>query len=147
MSVKRLARALAVLLVGLPGTVLGDCETTLALVDFGQVNLREGDEITGRVTVRCDLPGRFEVRASAGHGSFERRELRGPGGSRLLYNLYVDPARSHVWGDGINAGTATLIGTAKGRRAVDLVVYGRIFAQPSPRSGAYADNLHLTVER
>lgn len=147
MLVKQLACCVMLLAATLPSSVRAGCETTLALVDFGRLELREGGEITGRVTVRCNAPGPFEVLASSGHGSFETREMRGPGGTRLGYNLYVDPGRTRVWGDGINAGSMTLTGRTQGRRAVDLVVYGRVFPRQSTRPGPYTDSLQITVER
>jgi spore coat protein U-like protein len=69
------------------------------MVDFGRVEFRRDQEITGRVTVTCSEPGPFEVSASAGNGDFGGRLMRGPKGDELRYNLYVDAARRRVWGD------------------------------------------------
>lgn len=129
------------------GAALGACDVTLSLVDFGRVDLKRGGEITGRVTVACDHPGRFELAASPGQGRFGQREMRGPGGAPLAYNLFVDPARTRVWGDGVHAGTTTLGGSVDGRQRVDLVVYGRVYGRQSARPGAYADTVAITVER
>ena len=80
----------------------------------------------------CDAPTRFEVTASAGHGSYDVRQMRGPGRCALRYNLYVDAARQRVWGDGIEAGTARIPGQVDGRKPFTRPIYARI--PPANRS-------------
>jgi spore coat protein U-like protein len=70
-----------------------------------------------------------------------------PGGGVLNYNLYVDPARTLVWGDGTGA-TATVSGVreVKGRPVFfDYAVYGRVFADQAPPPGSYTDTILVTV--
>lgn len=129
------------------GTALGACDVGFALVDFGRVDLKRGGEITGRLTVACDRQRRFELAATAGQGRFGQRLMRGPDGSPLAYNLYVDAARTRIWGDGVHAGTSTIKGRTHGRRRVDLVVFGRVWGRQAAAPGAYSDTLSITVER
>jgi spore coat protein U-like protein len=146
--VKRILGALLGTWLGLhAGAALGACDVSFSLVDFGRVDLARGGEITGRVTVACDRPRRFELAASAGQGRFGQRLMRGPGGTPLAYNLYVDPARTRIWGDGVHAGTSTIGGRSDGRRRVDLAVYGRVWGRQSVAPGAYSDTVSITVER
>lgn len=98
---------------------------------------------TGRVVLDCP-PGRI-VSISLGtgqSGSFAARELRGPTGEALRYNLYRDAARTQVWGDG-SSGVALSMDGAKGKT---VQVYARVFAGQDVSAGAYADTIVLTVE-
>lgn len=123
------------------------CEVSVSLVDFGRVDLDRGGEITGEVAVRCPTARRFALSLSPGHGDYRMRRMRGPDGAELKYNLFVDPARVRVWGDGVTAGTARLTGRTDGRKATLITVYGRIPSdQRAGRAGAYADALTVTLE-
>ncbi|RZM31611.1 MAG: SCPU domain-containing protein, partial [Sphingomonas sp.] len=63
------------------------------------------------------------------------------------YQLYADPARTQIWGDG-SGGSSTV-------RSFDIIpllggsstyqIYGRIPANLSPRPGAYNDTITITV--
>ena len=63
------------------------------------------------------------------------RFMRGPKDTVLYYNLYVDPARRRVWGDGEASGTARIAGRSDGRKAEDFTIYGRIPDRQPVRSG------------
>ncbi|NJO38841.1 MAG: spore coat protein U domain-containing protein [Rhizobiales bacterium] len=91
-------------------------------------------------------PGRFSVRASAGLGSYRLRKMHGSDGYELSYNLYVDPAKRSVWGDGVSEGTQTIQGQSDGRRPLTIPVYGFVPPRQTALTGAYSDNLLVTVE-
>jgi spore coat protein U-like protein len=137
------------LLLGLlaPARAAAACDASLSMVDFGRVEFRRDNEITGRVTVTCSEPGPFQVSASAGNGDFRERVMRGPMGDELRYNLYVDAARRRVWGDGIAGGTARIAGTSDGRRPETFTVYGKLPAGQAVAAGGYRDSVQVTVER
>ena len=65
----------------------------------------------------------------------------------LRYNLYVDPARQRVWGDGESGGTARIAGESDGRKAVTYTIYGRIPGRQSVRTGHYHDSVKVSVSR
>ena len=137
--------AFALALVPAPAAAL--CDASLSMVDFGRVEFRRDNEITGRVTVTCSEPGPFEVGASAGNGDFRERRMRGPQGDELRYNLYVDAARRRVWGDGMAGGTARIAGTSDGRRPETFTIYGKLPAGQAVASGGYRDSVQVTIER
>ena len=122
------------------------CEASVSLVDFGQLDLEQGGNVSGEVVVTCDQPGRFSVTATAGTGSYRLRKMIGTDGSELKYNLFVDPARRRIWGDGVSAGTQTIVGESDGRRPLTIPVYGKVPPRQSVLSGAYSDNLLVMVE-
>lgn len=124
----------------------GPCDVSLSFVDFGRVDFRRGNEITGEVLVRCEQPARFVLSLSQGLGDYRMRRMRGPGDAELEYNLFLDPARRQVWGDGVRGGTARLVGQSDGRRAAIFTVYGRIAPGQSVPAGTYSDSLSVTFE-
>ena len=140
-----LALLLGPLLVAVPAAA--GCDAALSMVDFGRVEFRRDGEITGRLTVTCSEPGSFEVAASAGNGDFGERLMRGPKGDELRYNLYVDPARRRVWGDGIAGGTARIAGTSDGRKPETFTIYGKLPAGQAVAPGGYRDSVQVTIER
>ncbi len=123
------------------------CEATISLMDFGRLDLDKGGQVTGELTVRCDEPGGFSALLSQGLGDFTGRKMRGTDGAELRYNLFVDPARQSIWGDGISAGTQTIKGENDGRRATIIPIYGIVPSRQSVLTGPYSDNLLVTVER
>lgn len=150
MRVIRQTSAMAAIFWLLASPVQADCDAHVTFVDFGKVDFERaerGQDVTGRLSVSCDAPTRFEVAASAGHGSYDVRQMRGPGRRALRYNLYVDAARRRVWGDGIEAGTARIFGQVDGRKPFVRPIYGRILPGQSIAPGPYDDAVTVTVHR
>ena len=121
------------------------CHASVTLVDFGRVDYKEGGDITGQLTVTCDGPTAFAVSASPGYGGYQGRTMVGPREAVLRYNLYVDPARQRVWGDGESGGTARITGESDGRKAVTYTIYGRIPDRQTVRTGRYHDSVKVSV--
>ncbi len=124
----------------------GDCEASVSLVDFGRLDLEKGGDVSGEVIVTCDQPGQFSVALSSGVGSYRFRRMRGTDGAELKYNLFVDPARRRIWGDGVSEGTQTIRGESDGRRPLVIPVYGIVPPRQSVLTGPYSDNLLVTIE-
>ena len=122
------------------------CQATVSLMDFGRLDLEDQGEVTGELVVNCDQPGRFSVGLSAGLGRYAGRIMRGDGGHELRYNLFVDPARQRIWGDGVSSGTQTIKGESDGRRPSVIPIYGVVPSSQTVHSGGYSDNLLVTVE-
>jgi spore coat protein U-like protein len=131
------------------------CTVNAVAMSWGQVDsLRMGTiESTGNITVACiGMPGesvRYSLLLGAGQsGRFGARRLESAQGPGPGYNLYIDPARTLVWGDG-SAGTAmisdvfTLIGHSISR---SHTVYGRLIGRPDARAGAYSDSILVTLK-
>jgi len=123
------------------------CEATVSLMDFGRLDLEKGGDVTGELVVNCDEPGGFSVGLSPGLGDYVGRKMRGADGTELHYNLFVDPTRRRIWGDGVSAGTQTIKGENDGRRPSIIPIYGVVPSRQSVLTGPYSDNLLVTVEK
>lgn len=106
-------------------------------------------DTTGSITYRCDAQPQLStitIDLSAGSsGSYSTRQLQGPSGNTLGYNLYQDATRLLIWGDG-SLGT-TRYGPVIPVNAVDvtLTIYGRIPAGQAASAGSYSDTLVITM--
>jgi len=78
-----------------------------------------------------------------GSGRFIPRAMRG-GDARLEYNLFLDAARSIVWGDGTSGTSAYTVHPADGQ-TVSVPVYGRVWPRQNVPAGTYDDVVVLTV--
>lgn len=94
----------------------------------------------GEIIVDCSVPTTYIISLGRGAGDGGGRELRSGSGA-LAYELYADPARSVVWGDGRGL-TQTVQGT--GLRAA-YTIFGRIFAGQNAPVGSYADSLVVEI--
>ena len=78
----------------------------------------------------------------AGSGNGMRAMSNGP--HSLAYNVYLDAARTIVWGDGSNGTSA--YGPVKPNPGTNTVwIYGRIFARQNVTVGTYSDTLTVTI--
>ncbi|WP_426752815.1 Csu type fimbrial protein [Myxococcus sp. Y35] len=101
---------------------------------------------TGSITVSCvgmNEPLTVVLTLDAGRSGDALRRAMYNGPIVLEYNLYLDAARSQVWGNGLS-------GTSSSQVIVDgspvtIPVFGRIPAAQKAATGAYADTLVVTV--
>lgn len=131
------------------------CTVSAGSVAFGIYDPLAGTPLdsTGTVQVTCtsERPPRvtYEIQLNTGQsGSFAPRAMTN-GMSQLTYNLYIDAARSAVWGNG-TSGTAVITAdynlTPPGSTQTDsYTVYGRVPASQSVTVGSYLDTITVTV--
>jgi spore coat protein U-like protein len=119
-------------------------------VAFGSYDVFRGGAVdsAGSVTYRCDDVAALDsivIQLSSGSsGSFQPRTLR-QGLHQLKYNLYLEPSRSTVWGDG-SAGTGQYgpVMPPNGS-SVLLNIYGRIPNLQNVHAGSYTDTVVVTI--
>lgn len=134
------------------------CSVSASATSFGVYNPFNAtpQDTTGSVTVSCQgllglpihiLEGYTIALSTGSSGSYATRQLVGPG-YQLQYNLYTDPGRTSVWGDGSN-GTAVLSHTT----LLELfpydktyTIYGRIAAGQNVPPGSYTDTIIVTID-
>ena len=141
--------AIALLLPGIANAI--NCTITLNPLSFGlytpagTVSL----DAVSDITVRCVAQsGTYAVSIGSGlSGNQLVRTLFAGGGNFLNYNLFRDPARTQIWGDGTPP-TFVVTGSRPGVGQPTINVhplYGRVFSGQTPNPGNYADNLLVTV--
>jgi len=107
---------------------------------------------TGRIRVICfgratGSQGNFyTLSIDSGFSGDVSNRMMQSGTSRLAYNLYKDPARTRIWGDG-NAGATPLVQRINQFFLIrNVPVYGRLFANQDPVPGLYSDTVFVTIE-
>jgi len=134
--------------------LLQSCSVSATAVNFGIYDPLAGSaaQATGTVAVDCQvlLLGLFvswTVTLSTGSsGGYVTRQLQS-GANTLSYNLYTNPARTSVWGDGSNG---TSVASANiflivGPNTTNYTVYGNIPAAQDRPAGNYTDTVTVTM--
>ncbi|WP_082446894.1 spore coat U domain-containing protein [Sphingomonas sp. Leaf226] len=100
------------------------------------------DAVTG-IAITCDVETSVVIAIGPGNGDYGTRTMTG-GAQALLYNLYIDPAHSRVWGDGTN-GSSTVSSTAVATSTA-IPVYARAPArQTQLKPESYSDILWVSI--
>ena len=128
-----------------------NCTITLNPLPFGMYSPGGAVPLdaVSDITVRCVAqPGNYSVSIGPGlSGNQLLRTMLAGGGGFLNYNLFRDPARSQIWGDGTPP-SFVVVGSrpSVGRPTFNVhPLYGRVFGGQTPNPGNYADNLLVTV--
>jgi spore coat protein U-like protein len=134
------------------GASCGLSATTLA---FGTYVPSSGSpsDFTATITLTCIVSGTTPIPIHGtisliSPGARSGRQL-GDGAHRLRYQLYLDPARTVLWGDAgdgdATAAISGVVGPTNPFRQV-LTVYGRILARQSDaRVGNYGDQITVVL--
>lgn len=138
-------------LLALPrGAWAGTCSfaTGGTLVDFGTYFALSGDvNRQGNLEFNClptgvELGVAYTLQIGAGLSANQLDRRLYMGASALRYNLFLDPARTQVFGDG-NSGTGTVAGSCAALCTVP--VYGRLYAAQSGPAGPYSDAVTISI--
>ena len=127
------------------------CSVTATNLAFGSFT---GSRIDTTAVIRliCNGGGNnnpYSVALSQGvSNSFIDRFMLSPAQGELTYNMYIDPGRSIIWGNGagqtqVQSGILDFRHT--GAVTVPLIIYGRVPFQTLPAPGQYSDNILITV--
>lgn len=119
------------------------CSVSTQSINFGSYDVFNNSSVesTGNINVSCDSSASYTISLSTGGGSFLNRVLSF--GSYLLnYNLYIDAARTIIWGDS-SSGTSTV--SSMTTTTSNHIVYGRIPARQNAFVGNYSDNVNVTI--
>src|SRR5262245_33508957 len=112
---------------------------------FGEyvVSKASPTDTTGQLQLVCDANSTVRIHISQGSsGTFNPRRMQS-GARQLQYNVYVDSARTRIWGDG-SGGTDYV--TVSRQVFPSFTVYARIPAlQTNLAAGVYSDTLKMTV--
>jgi spore coat protein U domain-containing protein, fimbrial subunit CupE1/2/3/6 len=130
------------LTTAIPVACPAGCSVTTSGINFGDYDVFSilDDDITGTINVSCQSATSYSISLSTGSGTYAARVMTSAG-NILNYNLYLDPTRLTVWGDG-SAGTGTVSGSGT---ASSNPVFGRIPARQNVYVGTYTDVVTVTV--
>ena len=98
----------------------------------------------GEIDVTCSTARSLQIvlgRSATGRES-PREMTFGP--FLLAYNLFMDAARTIIWGDGAE-GTQIYLGTTTLGQTLRLPIFGRVFPLQGLPAGTYIDRIAVTV--
>lgn len=149
---KRVLSLVALCLVPALPAAAASCEVVVTDLPFGNYRYNSPDHVdtTGSLSVECaddggDTTVSYAIALSSGYsGQFNPRVMAGDG--ELHYNVYVDAARTRIWGDGSGGSEEVVGGFMLPTASATHPVHARIAAlQTGMGSGAYADQLIVIV--
>lgn len=131
------------------------CAIDASPIDFGAYNPVSSSHVDVAAVVRVTCGAlvlgadiSYEVRLGPGGSGDHLSRAMSSGANALAYNLYTDPGRTMVWGDG-TGGTAMVSNsyllTIVFEQTDEFTIYGRIPAGQSVAAGAYSDTIVATV--
>jgi len=120
-------------------------QTTPAAFGNYDVFSASADDTTATVSYRCtQVYNLVVITLGRGSSSTFDRTMRS-GGEVLSYNLYLNAARTSIWGDG-SGGTSTYQRARPPRNQwIAVTAYGRIPAAQDVAVGAYTDTVVATI--
>lgn len=134
-------------LASFPAAPAAACGISVSGVAFGAYDTFSASPLTSAAQIQLDCPNASanpEIQLGPGTGSYAARELSGPAGARLQYNLYTSATYLTVWGDG-SGGTGTVFPPRVQGKTFRTTIYGRIPARQNVRAGSYGDTIFVTV--
>jgi len=127
------------------------CVFSMSNISFGTIDLAKGNpyDASGTFSYACTGDSReiLHICPSFGLAAGDTRFLTGPGGGKLLYNLYIDESRNTIWGTWYSKtikGPSIDVPLGRSEKTSGTAtVYGRIAAnQQSVPPGAYKGSIN-----
>lgn len=148
---RRLARtavlAFAALLLSRSAEAAPSCTISVTGVSFGVYDVFSASPVdsTGTVTYNCRGNASVSVTLSAGSSAtFNPRQMSGTG-DLLSYNLFLDAARSTIWGDGTGGSVTYTNANPPNNRDIVVTMYARITAGQDVSADSYSDTITAII--
>jgi len=101
---------------------------------------------TGEIDYQCNKVATLRISLATGaSGSFAQRKMLGPSGA-LAYNLYLDAARTMIWGDGTGGSQQYRAVGPPNDSPQSVLMYGAIPPRQNVGAGVYTDVLVVTID-
>lgn len=144
------AAVLAILCAGATEARAGSCAiSTVTGLAFGGYDVFDSAPVDSTATITYECTGvvsgdtvRIDL-STGGSGTFAPRALSA-GAESLSYNIYLDAARTAVWGDG-TSGTSSYGPLEPAEGQTSVTAYGRIPARQDVAAGSYSDSIVVTI--
>ncbi|HSO07561.1 MAG TPA: spore coat U domain-containing protein [Pelomicrobium sp.] len=126
------------------------CQASASGINFGAYDVFSplAATSTGTITVTCRVAPPptvvIAIGPSAVSGLINPRRLRGGGSDTVDYNVFIDNARTVIWGDGVLGGS-TVSQRFTPNQTIPFTVYGGVPAGQNAAAGAYSDSLQVTI--
>lgn len=131
-----------------PLSVWAACSVSSGTILFGSYDIFGTTPLDtlGQIVFRCgNSDHNIAISLDKGSSStFDPRHLFN-GSSILNYNLYLNAARTTIWGDGSGGTQNFFVGNPANNQDISIPVYGRIPAGQSTKAGNYSDSLTVTI--
>ena len=141
---------LALILLATVSSHAAQCNVVTSAMSFGAYDPLSSSptDTTTTVSISCRTPAKkpqiVTVQVSAGNSGTPAMRNLMSGGAVLFYNLFSDPGRSQVIGDG-TSGSTILTRNVDRTNPWDVTLYGRIPALQVIPPGSYTDSLVVTL--
>ncbi len=134
--------------LGIPLAALAACTVSVTPLNFGAYDVFDAGprDSTATVTYKCSSPvSTVTITLDRGRApTFNQRQMvQGP--HALNYNLYLDTARSLIWGDGTGGTRVYSAANPPANQSVTVTMYGRIPARQKVRAGVYSSTVAVTI--
>jgi spore coat protein U-like protein len=148
----RMILATALFSMAVPDMARAVCQINLSTLNFGNYDPLETSPVdsVGDLTYFCSQPVPIVTitidRSGAGN-ALNRRLVNhsGQDADALLYNIYLDAARTAIWGDGTRGSQIWSAPNPAVRTRINVPIYGRIPAGQNVGAGGYGDTLTITI--
>jgi spore coat protein U-like protein len=144
----KVAILVALLTIAAPSFVWAACSLTSTTVLFGSYDIFNSAPLDtlGQIIFRC---GNNDHNISisldkGGAPTFAPRRMLN-GANTLNYNLYLDAARTTIWGDGTGGTQNFFFQNPANNQDISIPLYGRIPAGQSTSAGNYSNTLTVTI--
>lgn len=138
-----------IFLLSAPDAFAAACRISTVPLNFGTYDPGSPAPLdtAGEVTADCrGQAGIYQISLSSGASGNPTNRYMTLASEQLLYNIYLNAARTSIWGDG--SGPTSLMSGIKlqnGRQIDRRSFYGRVFPVQQPSAGTYVDSLVVTI--
>jgi spore coat protein U-like protein len=144
----RAATFAALIIATSPFSAHAACSLSSTTVLFGSYDIFSSAPLDtlGQIIFRC---GNNDHNVSisldkGGAPTFDPRRMLN-GASTLNYNLYLNAARTTIWGDGTGGTQNFFVRNPANKQDVSIPLYGRIPAGQGTSAGNYSNTLTVTI--
>lgn len=133
--------------------VVRDCRFTVNALAFGAydpigANTTQPLDTTSSIELTCTQGVSTVIQMDGGATSPNKasREMAGPAGARLAYEIHTNAQRTVPWGNARTVPSGMATGPAPSNAPRTFVIYGRIPAGQGVPAGTYADEIVLSIQ-
>jgi len=148
----RMILAAALFSMAVPDMAQAVCQINLSTLNFGNYDPLGTSSLdsVGNLEYFCSQPVPIVTITidRGGAGSVLNRRMIKPGGhgtNVLLYNVYLDAAKTVIWGDGSQGSRIWSTPNPAVRTRINVPIYGRVPAGQDIGVGSYGDTLMITI--